>query len=182
MGKYKVIYADPPWRYRDTGCLGAVEAQYRTMSLEELKTLGDRIRRVCAKDCALFLWVTRTHPREALALMKAWGFKFKTRAFTWVKVSRTKRSFFYGLGRWTRGNPEVVYLGVRGRPRRAAKDVKELVFAPNWGHSRKPAEVRKRIERLMGLESGEGLELFARESAEGWDSWGLEAEYGKEEL
>ena len=109
----------------------------------------------------------------ALAVMKAWGFTFKTVAFTWVK--RTKHGkLAWGMGSWSRANPEMVLLGVRGKPRRVDKGVHSVVEAEVREHSRKPDEVRHRIERLMG--DGRRVELFAREKAEGWDVWGNEVE------
>ncbi|KKK65858.1 hypothetical protein LCGC14_2969890, partial [marine sediment metagenome] len=136
------------------------------------------------------LWVTDPMLPRGLELLEAWGFRYKTVGFYWVKLNKnsgfyitggmhqdpsqicfSEKDFFTGLGYWTRANPEQCLLGTRGHPRRLAKDVPRLVVAPRREHSRKPAEVRKRIERLL---SGPYLELFARERAPGWDAWGDE--------
>jgi N6-adenosine-specific RNA methylase IME4 len=128
---------------------------------------------LAAPDCALFLWVIDSMQPEAHKLIEAWGFQLKTTAFTWVKLNAKSPGYFLGCGYWTRCNPEVCLLATRGRPRRLARDVRQLVVAPRREHSRKPDEVREGITRLV---DGPYLELFARTTAPGWDSWGNETE------
>ena len=77
-----------------------------------------------------------------------------------------------GTGYYTRANPELCLLFTRGNPKRISSAVRKLIIAPRREHSRKPDETRERIERLV---AGPYCELFARASAPGWDSWGLEA-------
>jgi N6-adenosine-specific RNA methylase IME4 len=125
-----------------------------------------------ADDCVLFLWATDPLLPRALELIEAWGFEYKTVAFYWVKLNRASKhdaDYFTGLGYWTRSNPEQCLLATRGKPTRLAKDVRRLVVARRREHSRKPDGVRERIERLV---AGPYLELFARETKPGWDSWG----------
>ncbi len=172
MKKYKIIYADPPWKYRQRGVQGACEKHYKTMSLDELKELP--VPEIADKDCALFLWATFPTLPDALSLMEAWGFTYKTTAFVWLKKNRKADSWFYGLGFWTRANAEICLLGTRGRPKRQSARVHQFIVAPIGRHSKKPAEAREKILALMG--DLPRVELFARESCPGWDAWGNEVE------
>ena len=171
--KYSVIYADPPWSYKawDKGGNGCAENHYQTMTRAQIESLP--VERVAEKDCALFLWVTFPCIEQGLETMRKWGFKYKTLGFCWVKRNRGGSGWFWGLGFWTRSNPEVCIIGVRGKPRRESAGVHSVIETPVGRHSAKPNEVRKRIEALMGA-GGARLELFAREQAEGWDCWGNE--------
>ena len=110
----------------------------------------------------------------ATRVMEAWGFTFKTVAFVWVKQNRKSDPLFWGMGYWTRANAELCLLATRGHPKRAAKDVHQVIISHVEKHSRKPDEVRKRIERLMGDQPR--IELFAREKSPGWDVWGNEVD------
>ena len=139
------------------------------MSLEEIKALP--IADLAADDCALFLWVVNPQLPGGLDVIRSWGFQYKTVAFTWVKQNRGGDGLFMGLGYWTRANAESCLLATRGSPSRLAKDVRQIVMAPVAELSRKPAEVRTRIERLV---PGPYLELFARRPIAGWTSWGNE--------
>jgi N6-adenosine-specific RNA methylase IME4 len=104
--------------------------------------------------------------------MPLWGYSFKTVAFCWSKITVNGKEVA-NLGQWTMGNVELCLLGTRGSPKRAARGVRQLVTAERTIHSRKPADVRRRIEILFG--NVPRLELFAREAADGWHRWGLEA-------
>lgn len=170
--KYKIIYADPPWSYNDKLNLQneGASLHYKTLSLEELKSLD--INSICDKDCILFLWVTRPMMPVAIELVKAWGFKYKTIAFTWVKTNPKSKTYFKGIGRWVMGCTESVILATKGKPQRVVKNIHELVVSSRSKHSKKPNEVRELIVKLMGDKSR--IELFAREKVEGWDSWGNE--------
>ena len=127
---------------------------------------------LAAPDSALFLWATFPQLPEALRLIEAWGFTYKSVAFVWLKKNRKSESWFYGLGFWTRGNAEICLLATRGRPKRAARDVKQVILSHVERHSQKPEEARRRIEALMG--DVPRIELFARASPPGWDVWGNE--------
>lgn len=126
---------------------------------------------MAADDCTLFLWAVRPLLPEALDVGRAWGFTYKTTAFTWAKTTRVSGAWHMGLGYWTRANPEDCLLFTRGHPRRLAKDVRQLIVAPVREHSRKPDEVYARVERLVG---GPYLEMFARQQWPGWTVWGNE--------
>lgn len=166
--KYSIIYADPPWLYQDKRCNGGAENHYRTMKLDDICSLP--VERIADENCVLFLWTTYPMLREALEVISAWGFAYKTIGFQWVKENRTGKGFFFGLGRWTRGNTEPCLIAVKGKPKRISAGVSQLVFAPLARHSAKPPIVRKKIVDLMG--GGTRIELFARQTAEGWDCWG----------
>lgn len=184
--KYDIIYADPPWSYQDKGCNGACAKHYHTTGVDEICALP--IANLSAKNCILFMWATYPQMQEALKVIAAWGFKYKTIAFQWVKLNRNvklnnftiatvqdilHKTCFFGLGRWTRGNTECCLLATKGTPHRQNNSVSQLVFAPLTRHSSKPPEVRDRIKILMGGGT-RSLELFAREQVEGWDCWGDE--------
>lgn len=170
--KYNIIYADPPWRYNDKKCSGACENHYNTMNIKELCALP--VANICEKDCVLFLWTTYPMLQEAMQLINAWGFKYKSIGFLWVKENKSGNGFFFGLGRWTRGNSEICLIAVKGKPKRIANNISQLVFSPIRGHSQKPDEVRNRIVKLMG--NLPRVELFARQKTLGWDVWGNEVQ------
>ena len=171
--KYDIIYADPPWKYNDMLVGKAMHGTipYETMTDREIQSL--HISDIAANDCVLFMWATMPKLQEALNTIKAWGFKYKTCAFCWVKQNPKSGGIFAGLGRWVQGNAELCLLATKGNPHRVSKSVKQIVIAPRGRHSEKPAEVRDRITALMG--GGTKIELFARQHADGWDCWGLEA-------
>jgi len=175
MKRYHVIYADPPWHYRvwsKRGNSRSAEAHYPTMRIEEIRELP--ISQIAERDAVLFLWVTFPLLQEAWGVMEAWGFTFKTVAFVWIKQNRKSDALFWGMGYWTRANAEICLLATRGRPSRAAANVHQVILSHIEEHSKKPDEVRKRIERLMGDRSR--IELFARQKPPGWDVWGDEVE------
>ena len=173
MKKYQVIYADPPWNYRVWSKKGAgrsAEAHYPTMSIEQIKALP--VANMADRDCALFLWITFPMLKEAWSVMEAWGFTFRTAAFVWIKLNRKADSLFTGMGYWTRANAEICLLAARGQPRRKMKNVHQVILSRIEEHSKKPEEARRRIEALMG--DVPRVELFARQTAPGWDIWGDE--------
>ena len=98
-GTYEIIYADPPWRYSAKKVQGAAENHYPTMSIDELCALP--VAELAAKDSALFMWATFPQLPEALRLIRAWGFTYKSVAFVWLKKNKKADSWFYGLGFWT---------------------------------------------------------------------------------
>src|SRR3546814_11954276 len=83
------------------------------------------------------MWCVNPMLPHALEVIDAWGFKFKTVAFTWAKRSTTGRAWHTGLGYWTRQNTEQCLLATRGKPKRIARNVPQLVVAPRREHSRK---------------------------------------------
>ena len=175
MKKYGIIYADPPWHYRVYSKKGAgrsAESHYPTMTIEEIQALP--VSELADKDCALFMWITFPLLKESLSVLSAWGFKFKTIAFVWIKQNRKSDSQFWGMGYRTRANAEFCVLATKGKPKRMAKNVHQVIVSHIEEHSKKPDEARRRIVRLMG--DLPRIELFARQKSAGWDVWGNEVE------
>lgn len=170
--KYQIIYADPPWSYRDKALSGnrGSGCKYQVQSKEWIDSL--HVSEIADSDCVLFLWVTMPKLNECWELIERWGFEYKTVAFTWVKKNKKSNSWFWGMGRWTRANAEVCLLATRGKPKRMDASVHSVIDTPIQSHSQKPQEVRDRIVKLMG--DIPRIELFAREKTEGWDVWGNE--------
>lgn len=171
-GQFNVIYADPPWRYSAKQVQGAAEKHYPTMHIDDICALP--VAGLAAEDSALFMWATFPLLPEALRVIKAWGFKYKSVAFVWLKKNKKADSWFYGLGFWTRGNAEVCLLATRGHPKRMDNSVHQFIISPLEAHSKKPDEARHKIVRLMG--DVPRVELFARQAAPGWQVWGNEVE------
>ena len=170
LPKYKVIYADPPWRYQMKRGSGVAENHYPTMSMDELCRLP--VHRLADKDCALFLWVTLPMLQEVWTLIEAWGFTYKTVAFIWIKQNRKSNRLFWGMGFWTRSNAEICLLATKGHSKRCSAKVHQIIMSHVEEHSKKPEEARKRIELLMG--DVPRVELFARRASPGWEVWGNE--------
>jgi site-specific DNA-methyltransferase (adenine-specific) len=182
MKKYQIIYADPPWGHNDKMASHSFSQlnHYNTMTTKEICELP--IKELGEVDSVLFLWVVNPMLIDGLQVMEAWGYKYKTVAFCWVKT--LKNSYVSNLGRWTMGNMEICLLGTRGHPQRIRKNIKQLVISERTIHSKKPDEVRNRIVQLMGDVSR--IELFCRgdkekdmfgyDRLEGWDVFGNEVE------
>jgi len=174
--KYQIIYADPPYRYNDRmnmeGVHGKIQGAgsfYKTMTVEEIKTLP--IKNICSDNCYLFLWVTMPMLQEGLSIIKAWGFKYKTCGFTWLKTTQ-KSKIHFGGGHYTRGNAELCLLGKKGKGKVINHSVSQIVESPVRAHSQKPAIVREKIVQLIG--DVPRIELFARQKVEGWNSIGFD--------
>lgn len=170
--QYQVIYADPPWRYQDAGCNGNAEGHYNTMSLADIKALP--VAGIAADDAVLLMWATWPLLPEALQVIAAWGFKYKSIGFLWVKKNKSDSGFFFGLGRWTRGNSEVCLLATRGKPKRVGNAVSQLCFEPLTRHSEKPIVIKEKIVELLG--DVPRIELFCRKRENGWHAFGNEVE------
>ena len=173
--RFDIVYADPPWDYKgqlqhagpgssDTG--GAVR-HYGTVTLEELKKL--RVDGIAAENSLLFLWATNPHLDQAIDLGKSWGFKWATVAFVWDKV-RVNPGFY------TMSQCELCLVMKKGKipEPRGARNVRQLVTEKRGAHSRKPDEVRRRIDAMFT--DLRKIELFARGPVSGWTTWGLEAD------
>lgn len=178
--KYNIIYADPPWQYssrqpfRSGGVrFHSLENEYPTVSAKQMSQWD--VGRIAADDCALFMWSTDSHLKEAIQLMNAWGFKYVTIAFVWVKQTSTGKQVS-NLGAWTMKNCEICLFGTKGAMKKHKKSnsVKQLFFAERTKHSKKPDCVYSFIEELFG--DLPKIELFARHHVVGWDCWGNETE------
>lgn len=170
--KYQIIYADPPWSYRDKAMAGNRGAccKYKTQGSDWLNSLP--VSEITDDDCVLFLWVTMPKLNECFSLIERWGFKYKTVAFTWVKKNKKSDSWFWGMGRWTRANAELCLIATKGKPKRLSAKVHSVIDTPIERHSKKPDITRYKIVELVGDLSR--IELFAREKTVGWDVWGDE--------
>ena len=174
MGKYQIIYADPPWQFK-TYSKKRQPAKISGLPLflyEHGRCYGTPVETLAAEDCVLFLWVTFPLLREGLETMRRWGFTYKTCGFNWVKRNKKADSWFMGLGYWTRSNSELCLIGTKGHPKRISKSVSQICDARIMEHSRNPEEIRDRLVELCG--DLPRIELFARSRAEGWDSLGNE--------
>ncbi|QEX18519.1 DNA methyltransferase [Hypericibacter terrae] len=177
--RYRVILADPPWRFETRSHRGqgkGASQHYDTMATPEIMALP--VTDLAADDCTLLMWGCWPHLPDALRVIEAWGFTYKTCGFVWVKQNRSAATLwadldklFMGLGYGTRGNSEFCLRASRGAPKvkPGSRDVEQLILAPLREHSRKPDEQYQRIERLY---DGPYLEMFARARREGWDAWG----------
>lgn len=196
---YKAVFADPPWQFKSYTALPKnwreagrrdAEIHYPVMSLDKIKALP--VSTIAARDSHLFLCATGPCLRQAFDVIDEWDYEYSGIAFTWVKLrggfnarelrvlppdpadmrdylSILAKDFHFGLGLTTRHNAELVLLGRRGNARRKSRNVRELILAPAREHSRKPDEIRERIEQYC---VGPYLELFAQSRRPGWDAWG----------
>ncbi len=169
---FRVIYADPPWRYDQSGLVsadwGMADDHYPTMSLEDLKAIP--VPDMALPDSVLFLWATSPMLPAALELMSAWGFQYKS-SLVWDKG----RPF---LGSYVHISHELLLIGTRGS---CVADVKHtsgsVIAIPRSAHSRKPDEFRELIDSMYVF--GNRIELFCRGAVpDGWQAWGNEVLHG----
>lgn len=161
--KYQVIYADPPWKYNfSKDNADKIENHYQTMELEDIKKLTIH----SDENCVLFLWATAPKLKEALEVMEAWGFTYKTN-LVWDKQ-------WIGMGYWFRGNHELLLVGTKGKfsPPPQKMLVDSVLRVKRREHSRKPDQIRTLINKWFP--DLDKLELFARQRFEGWNYFGEE--------
>lgn len=169
-GAYGVILADPPWRFRTWGEHNQAKSASRHYDLMELNDIAALpVADLAAPDCFLVMWGVQAMAPQALTLMSSWGFSFKTMG-VWAKQSKTGRKWAFGTGYVLRSAAEPYYIGVRGKPRPAVKNVRNLIVAPVREHSRKPDQMHADLEAMFP--DVERCELFGRQSRPGWDVWG----------
>ena len=142
------------------------------MSIKDI--CGLPVASLADNDCALFMWITFPTMKEAFKVIEAWGFRYKTVAFVWVKQNKKTPTLFWGLGFWTRANAELCLLATRGHPKRKSAGIHQIIMTPVEQHSKKPDIVRDKIVELLG--DIPRIELFARQKVNGWDAWGNEVE------
>ena len=175
MKKYNVIYADPPWTFKTYSNKGkgrSAEQHYPCMTIDDIKNLP--VQQIAADDCVLFIWVTFPLLKEGLDVIDSWGFTYKTCAFNWVKKNKKSDSWFWGMGYWTRSNSELCLLATKGRPKKISSSVHQVVDSRIQKHSQKPNVVKEKIVQLVG--DLPRIELFARQTTEGWHVWGNEVD------
>ncbi len=172
--KHQVIYADPPWQYDfSTSDSRKIENQYPTMTVEEICDL--EIPR--ADNSVCFMWATAPKLPEAMKVLEAWGFVYKSHA-VWDKR-------IMGMGYWFRGQHELLLVGVRGKfsPPPQDQRISSVIIGKRGQHSAKPEIVREWISKAYPKQLK--LELFARpdyrqkldgtNTFDGWDVWGNQA-------
>lgn len=165
--KYNIIYADPPWKYREKGR----KLHYKRQGKDWICNLP--VQNILQENCFLFLWATMPLLPEALEVIEKWGFQYKTSGFVWVKRNKkTQSTWFWGMGSWTRANAEICLLATKGKPNRVHAGVHSVIDTPIEEHSKKPDLVRDKIVQLCG--DLPRIELFARQQTKGWDCWGNE--------
>lgn len=171
-GTYRLIMADPPWSFTHFSAKGqrkSAQAHYACMSLDQISALP--VRRLAAPDAILWLWATNPMLPQAIDLLRAWGFTFKT-AGHWSKKTRTGKQAF-GTGYVLRSAGEPFLIGTAGKPK-TSRSVRSVIEGPVREHSRKPDEAYAAAEALVP--GGPWLDLFSRESRPGWDAWGIEVD------
>ena len=164
-GRFELVYADPPWQLGNPDSDYAPEQYYPTLPLDQIAQLTTP----AADDALLYLWAVNSHLPDALQVMAAWGFEYRS-CEVWVKPS-------IGMGVWTRNRHEHLLIGRKGTaspaPRKRLLD--SVIEAPRGRHSEKPACVYERLEHLYPRRSK--LELFARgRPRPGWTAWGNQVE------
>jgi len=167
--KYQIIYADPPWPENSTMASGSSPTNhYPCMTKGQLLSFPV-IREVADENCLLFLWSPARHLEFAFNCANGWGFKYSTVAFVWNKRLPV-------VGMYNMTYCEFVLLFKKGKVPLpyGARNVKQYVEVTRTFHSKKPEEVRKRIEQMFPKASR--IELFARQTSPGWDVWGNEVE------
>lgn len=160
---YDLILADPPWRYSfSRSASRRVENQYPTMGVDDICALCVP----AADNCVLYLWATAPKMREAMRVVDAWGFDYRTHG-VW-----TKRRL--GMGYWFRNQHELLLVGVRGKVSPPAPPLRtsSLIEGVHSAHSKKPECVYEMLERQHP--DKRKVELFARNTREGWAHWGNE--------
>lgn len=181
---YKIVYADPPWFYNarnnvTTKFGGGAMGHYPVMKTEEICNLP--VHKIASRNSILFLWATFPRLPDAMRVIEAWGFTYKTIGFTWGKLTKEGKPALLP-GYYTGSNAEVCLLATRGETLEPEdKGVRSLVLTQGrMKHSRKPPEVREGIERMYP--ELKKVELFSREQVPGWDHWGNEIPESKVKL
>lgn len=170
--RYGLILADPPWAYEMRSAKGyakSPEAHYETLSEAEIAALP--VGHLAGADCILVLWSTWPHLPQAMRVMAAWGFVFKTGG-SWTKLTTTGKPAF-GTGYILRSATEPFLIGTIGEPKAGSRSIRNLIESERREHSRKPPEMRRLCEALAPDVAR--CELFAREPWSGADVWGREA-------
>ena len=162
QGKYRVIYVDPPWQYSNSGFNQSAEQHYPTMSLEDICAMP--VADIADTSCVLYMWATVPLLPEAISVMRAWGFEYKSHRI-WKKDRAP------GIGWWLKTKHELLLIGSRGNGTHPSEKLDSIVDAPVGKHSKKPQDFRQDIENVH---DGPYIELFAREGHDGWATWGNE--------
>lgn len=172
-GAYQVVYADPPWifeTYSNKGKGRSAEAHYDCMTIGDIIAMP--VSQWAARAAVLYLWSTVPYLDQAMRVIDAWGFTYKS-SFVWVKER-------IATGYWVRNRHELLLIGARGRlvcPRfHGIPAVDSVIEGQQRAHSQKPDRAREIIDTYHP--GAKKLELFARERAPGWDALGIEVDSG----
>ena len=178
--KYQIIYADPPWSYYNdssahqdcTTVKGMRRPPYPVMASKEIAELP--VNNISDENAILFIWTTDYHLEKCFNVIKAWGFEYKTVGFVWQKLNKRGNPVCF-MGAYTmKSGVEICLLATKGKDAHKlvkTHNIRSLIQSPRLHHSKKPDEIRIRIESLVGKETSK-IELFTRDKFEGWDSWG----------
>lgn len=170
LGKYQIIYADPPWQYEHAEPSRAIENNYWPATLDEIKALGPDLP--AADDCLLLCWATSPKLEEAFEVLRAWEFDYRT-CLVWVKGDVENPTI--GMGYYARQAHELLLVAKRGElpvPPPEARPA-SVIAAPRGMHSEKPVVFYELIESMYPGFSK--VELFARTRRDGWHAWGDQA-------
>lgn len=173
--KYNIIYADPPWEYKESGGghRGTAGLPYETMETDDICNLP--IKTIATDNSILFIWATFRKLKECLKVIDAWGYEYYGLGFDWIKTYKSGIPC-YGMGYYTRQNNEVCLIGVKPNHNNRLKPINRsvscVIQSERREHSEKPDEVRNFIKKIFGDISS--IELFARKEFDGWDCWGNE--------
>lgn len=175
---FGVIGIDPPWHFKSGVNRRHALAHYPTMTMPAIRALP--VQDLAAADCALFLWTSAPFLDQSISVMKGWGFRYTSIAFTWLKLQKRHRDalfldkdVFIALGHTSRKSTEICLLGKRGKPNRLSKAIHEVIIAARREHSRKPEAF---YDRAVALYPGPAIDVFSRQARPGWHQFGNEAE------
>ncbi len=175
--QFHTVLADPPWRFKNRTGKVAPEhkrlSRYETLSIAEISSLP--VQECLSEPAHLYLWVPNALLPDGLAVMKSWGFEYKTNV-VWHKLRKDGGSDGRGVGFYFRNVSELILFGVRGKNARTLKPGRtqvNYIGTRKREHSRKPDE---QYELIESCSPGPFLELFARGKREGWTSWGNQAD------
>lgn len=176
-GKFRILYADPPWRYDFSATDSrSIEAHYPSLAVEEICTYRDGagrpVQELFGEPSVLFLWATKPKLREALQVIEAWGCEYRTN-YVWVK--QDNGTLQWGMGYWGRDAHELLLIAVRGDmpPPGESRRPATVILAPRTEYSRKPDAGYELIEQMFP-DIPERVELFARRRRQGWVPWGID--------
>jgi len=164
---YNIIVADPPWRYSFSKSKSRqIENQYPTMDINEICNLN--VQGITSENAVLYLWATAPKLLEAIKTMYYWGFTYKTQ-MVWDKQR-------IGMGYWTRGRHEIILIGTKGKakPPEPQKRIGSILEEKRDKHSKKTQLLQDMIDSQFPAATK--LEMFARNTRQGWDCWGNEVE------
>jgi len=160
--KFRVIYADPPWQFANSGFSESAETHYPTMPTDEICLMP--IETLCTKQTVLFIWATNAMLEDALRVIKEWGFKYKSN-LVWIKDKGPS------IGWFVQSRHELLLIATREENMHPNKKPLSWFKAEVSKHSKKPEVVYKTIETMY---EGPYIELFARNTTKGWDNYGNE--------